>query len=144
MAKSLPIKLSSLYLTQGLEHESFMKILGDRNPSVFFRMMYIANGVKERQEFLELNDREKERYYLIAAIYTRCNLLGEAKEQFNKTIYKNRMNYSPHYRIRLLLTDKLTNRDIIDFEYITSKQKDVYDMIPRLENKINKVLWKID
>lgn len=140
MATSLPIKLDSLYLTQSLDKESFYKILGDGNPSVLFRMYYLAAGIKERQDFLELTEEEKSNYYLTAAIYTKSRLHGAALEQFQKTAYKNKMNHSPYYRIRVILNEKRSGKDIINFETKISNKTKVYDLVESLKIKINNLL----
>jgi len=139
MTRTLPINLGGLYLSKKIETDSFTKLLADNNPSVIFRMYYIANGVKERQVFLELNNTEE--YSLIAAVYTKSNLKGDAKDQISAVSIKNRMIYTPHYRVRVILTHKKTGNEVFDFEHITSSEREIYNLIPVIKNKIDNLLW---
>lgn len=141
MTELVPVRLNSLYLTKRLDSDTFTKLLGDNNPPVIFRMYYIANGVKERQEFLKLSEDESEEYNLLAALYTKSKLTGEAKEQIDSCSIKNRMNYTPHYRIRLILTHKKTGFEVLDFVHITSSEKEIYNLIQELKKRVDTILW---
>lgn len=141
MTELIPVRLNSLYLNKKLESETFIKLLGDNNPPVIFRMYYIANGVKERQEFLKLSEEDSKNYTILAALYTKSRLSGEAKDQIDSCSIKNRMNYTPHYRIRLILTDKKTGFELLDFNHITSNETEIYNLIQKLKKRVDAILW---
>ena len=143
MLNRLPIRLSSLYLDKKIETETFTKLMTESHHSVFMRMYCIANGIKERQEFLELETAENIR--LVASVTTIPSLKGEAKDQFNITKFKNKFNRVPHYIVRVILSDLNSGKDLIDFKHKTSNEEEVYNLLPVLEDKINKTQWnKVD
>lgn len=143
MLNRLPIRLSSLYLDKKIETETFTKLMTESHHSVFMRMYCIANGIKERQEFLELETTENIR--LVAAVTTIPALTGEAKEQFRVTKFRNKFNRSPYYIVRVILSDLNSGKDLIDFKHKTSNEEEVYNLLPVLEDKINKTQWnKVD
>jgi len=138
MVKTLPIKLSELYISNKIEKDTFLKMLGDSHPSVFVRMYNISNSVIERQDFLELDDIE---YSLSATITTKTFLIGEAREQYSVCKSKKAIQ-TPHYIIRAILTSKTSGNDVLDFKHTTSSKNEVYDLLPLIEKQIN-TLWKI-
>lgn len=143
MLNRLPIRLRGLYLDKKIETETFTKLMTESHHSVFMRMYCIANGIKERQEFLELETDENIR--LVASVTTIPSLMGEAKDQFNITKFKNKFNRVPHYIVRVILSDLNSGKDLIDFKHKTSNEEEVYNLLPVLEDKINKTQWsKVD
>ncbi len=143
MLNRLPIRLRGLYLDKKIETETFTKLMTESHHSVFMRMYCIANGIKERQEFLELETDENIR--LVASVTTIPSLRGEAKDQFNITKFKNKFNRVPHYIVRVILSDLNSGKDLIDFKHKTSNEEEVYNLLPVLEDKINKTQWnKVD
>lgn len=140
MVKSLKVNLNDLYIEKKLHHDTLVKILGDNNPLVLFRMYCIANEIKERQELFEIDNKD---YFMLSSITTKPSLKGEAREQA-KVVKMKGLEKSPYYKIRIIITEKKTNIDVFSFEYKTSKKEAVYNLIPRLETKINNLLCKRD
>lgn len=140
MVQRLKINLSDLYIQKKLHHDTLVKILGDKNPLVLFRMYCIANEIKERQDLFEISDSN---YFMLSSVTTRPALKGPAREQA-KVMKMKGLDKSPYYKIRIIITDKKTNTDVFSFEHKTSKKEVVYDLIPRLETKINNLLWTKD
>ena len=65
MVKSLKVNLNDLYIEKKLHHDTLVKILGDNNPLVLFRMYCIANEIKERQELFEIDNKD---YFMLSSI----------------------------------------------------------------------------
>lgn len=137
MVQNLPITLSDLYIHKKIEKDTFLKMLRDSHSSVFIRLYNIVNGVKDRQEFLELKDNE---YSLSATINTKTFLIGEARDQFSLAKVK-KAKQTPHYKIRVILTSNQTGITIFDFEHKTSSKNEVYDLIPLIKKQIDSI-WK--
>lgn len=136
MVQALPIELKNLYVDRKVHHDTFAKILVDKNPQVLYRMYYIVNDVVERQELFSCNNEE---YFVISSLTTRIGLKGPAKEQARVAKLKG-IHKSPYYRIRIIITRKKDNLMVYDFEHKTSNKNSIYDLIPRLEKEINTLL----
>lgn len=106
-------------------------------------MYNITNGIKERQDFLQLDGSAE--HYLSASITTNTMLCGEALQQFRTLGFRARRKYnSPHYRIRAYMTHQYTGKELFNFETITSNVDKVYELTHLLHTKINTILWKKD
>jgi hypothetical protein len=140
MVKALPIELKDLYVGKKVHHDTFTQILGDKNPLVLFRMYYTVNDVVERQELFECTD---DKYFVLSSISTKIALTKDAKEQAKVARLKG-LHKSPYYKIRVIITEKRSNTQVFDFEHKTTRKSQVYDTIPILEKRINKLLWKIE
>lgn len=143
MVQAIPFSLGDLYIEKKIHHDTLSTILAEKRYKTFHTMYNIVNEVKERQDFLEMVEHTD--YFMIAAITTVTSLKGAAKEQYGQLKFKGKKTFeTPHYRIRAIFTNKTTGKDEFDFTYRTSNREVVYDMVPRLVTKINKMLWKKD
>jgi hypothetical protein len=143
MVRLIPFKLDILYITNKLHTETATRMLGERRSNVIFSLYNIANGIKQRQHFLELE--QPEGYHFSASITTNTVLVGEALQQFKNLRFRARQGYaSPHYRIRVYLTDARSGKSLFDFEHCTSNRDRVYSLVNQLIKKINNILWKKD
>jgi len=140
MVQALPIKLKDLYVSKKVHHDTFIKILGDKNPLVLLRMYYIINEIEERQELFECSD---DSYFIISSVSTKIALTGDAKEQAFVAKLKNQYR-SPYYKIKVSINKKSTNQQVFEFEHKTSNRSEVYNLIPNLQNTINNLIWKKD
>ena len=140
MVKALPIELKKLYVDKKVHHDTFTKVLADKNRQVLYSMYYLANGIIERQELFNCDDSE---YLVFSTITTKIGLIGESKEQAKIAKLKG-LAKSPYYKVRVIINRKIDNRLVFDFKYKTTNKVDVYDLIPRLEKRINNLLWKKD
>ena len=136
MVQKLPIQFKDLYVDKKVHHDTFVKILGDNNPLVLFRMYYIVNDVIERQELFNIDD---DKYFMISSVTTKIGLKGEAKEQAKIARLKG-IHRSPYYKIKIIITEKKSNNEIFYFNYKTSNKQEIYNLIPKLENKINNLI----
>lgn len=140
MIQALPIELKNLYVDKKVHHDTFTKVLVDKNRQVLYRMYYLVNDIIERQELFNCDDSE---YFVLSAITTKIGLTGKAKEQAKVAKLKG-LAKSPYYKVRVIINRKIDNRLVFDFEYKTTNKGDVYDLIPKLEKRINNLLWKKD
>lgn len=143
MVRQIPFSLGDLYIKKKLHPDTISAILKDGGKYRVFRTMYdIANDVNTRQDFLEVSKGSG--YLVTAAITTVTALRGDAKEQLRNLTLKNYSEPSPHYRMRVIFTDISNGETAFNFEYRTSNQSEVYDKVPKLVKKINKLIWKKD
>jgi len=134
MVRILPYKLKDLYIDKKLHVDTVTVLLKNSNPFTSYRMYCIANDIIERQELFELED---EKYSITSSIITKPALHGEAKEQ--SFLFKIKKQ-TPYYKVKATVTENSSRLEIFRFEYTTSNQKEIYNLIPKLQNKINK-LW---
>lgn len=140
MVRTLPIELKNLYVDKKVHHDTFTTILAEKRPTVLYRMYYIVNDIVERQELFECVDQE---YFVLSSVTTKIGLVGGAKEQAEVAKLKG-LHKSPHYKVRVIITRKKDNSSVFDFEYKTSRESQVYELLPKLEKRINNLIWKKD
>jgi hypothetical protein len=137
MTKRLPIDLSKGYIVTPLKAETLTKVLAEDNPSVLHRIYLVANELKDFQPFMEL---EHERLTLSANISVKYGYAGAAKEQASLIkMMKTRINQRPEYTISLTISEKVNMVERFTFKHTTSNKQEVYDLIARLEEKINEL-----
>ena len=135
MVQTLKYNLKPLYISKKLHQDTVISLLNAKNNSVAYRMYCIANDIIERQELFELISDD---YFITSAIITKPALICDAKEQ--SILFKIKKT-TPYYKIKVIITDKKSGKNVFNFQHITSNQKHIYNLIPRLEDKIN-TIWK--
>jgi hypothetical protein len=137
MTKRLPIDLSKGYIIKPLKAETLTKVLAEDNPSVLHRIYLVANDLKDFQPFMEL---EHERLTISANISIKYAYAGAAKEQASLIkMMKTRIHQRPEYTISLTISEKVNMVERFTFKHTTSNRQEVYDLIARLEEKINEL-----
>jgi hypothetical protein len=137
MTKRLPIDLSKGYIIKPLKAETLTKVLAEDNPSVLHRIYLVANDLKDFQPFMEL---EHERLTVSANISIKYAYAGAAKEQASLIkMMKTRIHQRPEYTISLTISEKVNMVERFTFKHTTSNRQEVYDLIARLEEKINEL-----
>jgi hypothetical protein len=137
MTKRLPIDLSKGYIVKPLKAETLTKVLAEDNPSVLHRIYLVANDLKDFQPFMEL---EHERLTVSANISIKYAYAGAAKEQASLIkMMKTRIHQRPEYTISLTISEKVNMVERFTFKHTTSNRQEVYDLIARLEEKINEL-----
>jgi hypothetical protein len=137
MVKRLPIDLEKGYITKPLMPETLTKVLAEDNPSVMHRIYLVANELKEFQPFMEL---EHDRFTVSANISVKYGYAGAAKEQAGLIkMMKSKVNQNPQYIISLTLSEKVNMVERFTFKHTTSNRQEVYDLITKLEEKINEL-----
>lgn len=137
MIKRIPIDLERNYATRPLEKETFTKVLVDENHHVVHRIYLIANELKDFQPFMEI---EHERLTISANISIKFGYAGAAKDQ--ALLIKNmktKVNQRPEYTISLTISEKVNMVDLFKFKHTTTNRQEVYDLINKLEEKINQL-----
>jgi len=137
MTKRLPIDLSKGYIVKPLKAETLTKVLAEDNPSILHRIYLVANDLKDFQPFMEL---EHERLTVSANISIKYAYAGAAKEQASLIkMMKTRINQRPEYTISLTISEKVNMVERFTFKHTTSNRQEVYDLIARLDEKINEL-----
>jgi hypothetical protein len=137
MTKRLPIDLSKGYIVKPLKAETLTKVLAEDNPSILHRIYLVANDLKDFQPFMEL---EHERLTVSANISIKYAYAGAAKEQASLIkMMKTRIHQRPEYTISLTISEKVNMVERFTFKHTTSNRQEVYDLIARLEEKINEL-----
>jgi len=137
MTKRLPIDLSKGYIVKPLKAETLTKVLAEDNPSVLHRIYLVANDLKDFQPFMEL---EHERLTVSANISIKYAYAGAAKEQASLIkMMRTRIHQRPEYTISLTISEKVNMVERFTFKHTTSNRQEVYDLIARLEEKINEL-----
>lgn len=143
MVQAIPFSLRELYIEKKIHPDTLNTILAEKRYKTFHQMYNIVNEVKERQDFLQMVEHND--YFMTAAVTTVTALKGDAREQYRALKFRGKKEFgTPHYRIRAIFTNKTTGKDDFDFTYRTSNRELVYNTVPRLVTKINKLLWKKD
>lgn len=137
MIKRIPIDLERNYATKPLEAATFTKILVNDNHHITHRIYLIANELKDFQPFMEL---EHDRLTISANISIQFGYAGAAKEQaLLIKAMRVKVNQMPEYTISLTISEKINRVDLFSFKHKTSNKQEVYDLIEKLEQKINEL-----
>ena len=103
----------------------------------FSDIYLIANELKDFQPFMEI---EHERLTISANISIKFGYAGAAKDQ--ALLIKNmktKVDQRPEYTISLTISEKVNKLDLFKFKQTTTNRQEIYDLINRLEEKINEL-----
>lgn len=137
MIQRIPFDITSPYITEPLEVETFSKACKDNHISVLNRLYHISNNKKEYNVVLELVDHPT----LIGKISVsmECAYVGKAKNQASIVRdMKKYINRSPKYTVRCRIHTVKGAKEIFTFKHVTSSQDKVYSLIVQLEEMITK------
>jgi hypothetical protein len=142
MIEKIKVSLDTTYITKALDSDSLGQIISSNNPGIVHRIYLLTNGLKKRQDFLEISKNDK--YNISATVSTNYAYAGDAKRQaevitFMKDIVKRRHSFI----IRYTITRKSDMKDVFSFKHETTNKKEVVDLINKLEQK-TKELCKVD
>jgi hypothetical protein len=138
MIKRIPIDLSKLYVTQPLEQETYLKVVADGNPGVMHRIYLIANELKDRQIFMELEHNE---LAVSAAISTKFGYSGAARNQAGVIKFmKDRIKQTPEYNLSFRVYKKVNMVDVFEIKHKTTNKQKIYDLIAQLEEKLTEMI----
>ena len=139
MLERLPLQLTSLYIDQPLETETFRVAVKDGNFGTMNRLYYITNGIKESQDFLELTDHPA--YTLSARVGVQCAYIGRAKQQIEILKFMKRyLGVSPRYQMRVRLYRKNGTEAIFSFNHDTRDESKIYTLTNIIEDKIKEII----
>jgi hypothetical protein len=138
MITRLPINLTNTYITRALHCDTLPAVLAENNPHIMHRLYIVTNGLKERQHFLEL---KHDNYNISATINTSFGYAENAREQASlikamSTKIKNR----PQFTISFSIHERANMVELFNFKHIATNEQDVYNLIPKLENKIKELI----
>lgn len=131
------IFLKKPYISKKIEASAFKTVLASTHHTAY-RLYLITNGIKEVQEFAEL---EHEEYSLIALVRTECSAISEAKQQiWNIKHLQPLLKNKPRYSLRCSLTHKMSNKEVYKCNLVSSNQNEIYDQIQECLVDIDNIL----
>jgi hypothetical protein len=138
MIKRLPIDLTKSYVTKPLNPDTYLQVVTDGNPGVMHRIYLIANELKDRQHFMEL---EHEDLSVSAVISTKFGYSGDAKNQAGLIKFmKDRVNQRPEFTLSFRVYKKVNMIDLFEIKHRTTNRQKIYDLIAELEEKLTRML----
>lgn len=142
MIERIKVSLDTTYIVKPIEKESLGKIMSSNNPGIVHRIYLLTNGLKKRQEFLDVYDNDK--YNISATLSTNYAYAGEAKRQaevitFMRDIVKRRYSFI----LRFTITRKSDMKEIFNFKHETTSKKEIVELMDKLEQKTRN-LCKVD
>ena len=137
MITRIPINLESNYITKPLNADTLVLTLKENSHHILHRLYLVANGLKDRQPFLELKN---EKYTVSANISIKHGYASEAREQASTLrIMKARLIIRPEYKISFSIYERVNMVEVFNFKQTTNKVE-IYNLISTLENKLNNFL----
>jgi len=138
MITRIPINLESNYITKPLHADTLVSTLKENSHHILHRLYLVANGLKDRQPFLELKN---EKYTVSANISIKHGYASEAREQASTLrIMKARLIIRPEYKISFSIYERVNMVEVFNFKHTTSNKVEIYNLISTLENKLNNFL----
>ena len=131
------VRLKNQYIGKKIEAGTLKKVL-DSTYHTAYRLYLIANGIKELQEFADIDSEE---YSLTAYVKTECGFIGEAKEQiWAITHLQPLLRKTPKYILRCELKHLMSNKVIYKC-VLEHKHKDVmYNQIQECIENLKEIL----
>lgn len=138
MTTRLPIDIETTYITKPLHSDTLVATLKENSPQILHRLYLVANGLKDRQPFLELED---DVYSISAHINIKHGYAQEAKEQAGiLRIMKPKVVTRPEYTISFFINRRENMLEVFRFKHTTTNKQEVYNLISMLEEKINDLI----
>ena len=129
--------LKEPYLTKKIEPSALKTVLGSTYQTAY-RLYCITNDIKERQDFLTLDNS---RYELTAYIKTEASVAAGAKEQvWSIKHLQPIMKRKPKYVLKCILVDRYSNKEIYRCVDETLKKDSIYTLIDECTNDIEKLI----
>lgn len=133
------INLNKKWITKPLHKDAFAQVVIKGNASTMHRLYMITNEIEDRQDFLELQKNDK--LNLTAVIIIKPGYTGMAKSQAEILKFmRNKVIQRPEFTIKVYIYDKIKMLDIFNFKHITTNEKEVYNLIPKLQEKILEIV----
>lgn len=138
MITKVPVDLDNIYITKALHTDTLTAALKEKSHHTLHRLYLVTNGIKNRQCFLELIDHDT--YTVSAHINIKHGYAAEAKEQASVLrIMKPLLSIRPEYTISFSISKKVNMLEVFNFKHTTSNKKEVYNLIARLQIKIEEL-----
>jgi hypothetical protein len=131
------IRLNNPYISKKLESRTLKEVL-DSNYHTAYRLYLIANGIKELQQFADVNGDE---YSLTAYVKTEYGFVGDAKSQvWQVTHLQPLLLKKPKYTLRCELKHLLSNQTIYKCVLEHKNQEAIYNQIQECIHNLNKII----
>lgn len=131
------VELNSLYITKKIEASAFKTMLASTYQTAY-RLYYITNGIKELQNFYEVEDSL---YTVMATVKTEAALAGDARQQaWNVKHLHPLLNKKPKWIVKCSITEKSSNDCIYKSYFVSKNEMSIYEQIQDVIKDIDNVL----
>ena len=132
------IELKGLYVTKKIEPSAFKTALASTHQTAY-RLYLITNSIKEVQPFFEESHPD---LFIHAYVKTEAALAGEARSQaWNVKHLSPLLRKRPKYIVKVLITDKMTNRRVYKLEFVSINEAAIYHQIQMCIEDIKDVIY---
>jgi hypothetical protein len=131
------VRLKNQYISKKIEAGTLKQVLNSTYHTAY-RLYLITNGIKELQDFANINSEE---YLLTSYIKTECGFAGEAKDQiWAITHLQPLLRKTPKYILRCELIHLKTNKVIYKCVLEHKQQTVIYNQIQECIDNLKEII----